>query len=87
MTIGGDDVSIGTSLTTVHTYTADQDLIIQNDSAGSVRVGGSDVTSAANGIEIATGEVLTVAGTRGEVLYGITATTAKTVHIMWNNGG
>lgn len=79
-------VSVGTSATRLDTQAdadsrADQNVTLQVIGAGTVYVGGSDVTTA-TGIQLVTGAIADLQLPAGSALYGIVGSGTSEVRVM-----
>lgn len=82
MAVQADQVSVGTSATSLLTSgVAGARVLIRNAGAASVFLGASDVTTG-TGFELATGETVELPVPSGSEVFGIVATGSETVHVL-----
>ena len=87
MALAHSRVSVGTTATTLGSA-RDGDptgvnILIQNpDASVTVYIGGAGVTTSSYGFALLAGQVLSLPLHRGEVVYGVVATSTLTVNVL-----
>ena len=82
MAFDGSAVSVATTATALHTFTAEnQSVAVYNNGSATIYIGNaSDTTS--TGFPIAPGATFTTGGLAGEVLYGIVASSTVEARVL-----
>lgn len=88
MSVRHATVAVGTTATSLTVgYVTDRDqygsVLLTNDGAASVYVGGSDVTTSVYGYELAVGGELALDLDPGDVPYGVAASAGQTVRVLY----